>query len=205
MFYDPRNDPHGLPRDPFKSLVVPRPIGWISTVSSDGVFNLGPYSFFNGVSTDPAVVMFGCGGGTLADGKKDSWKNAEDTGEFVVNIVDETQHREMNETSADVPPDVDEFVLAGLTMEPSQAVKPPRVKGAPVHLECEFLQAVELPSDVPGKRNAMVLGTVVGIHIDDSIITDGFVDMKKFRPVARLGYMDYTVVDNVFTMLRPGM
>ena len=87
----------------------------------------------------------------------------------------------------------------------SQKVKPPRVKGAPVHLECEYLQTVELPTDVPGRRNAIVLGTVVGIHIDDRILTDGFVDMKKFRPVARLGYMDYTVVDNVFTMLRPGL
>lgn len=205
MFYDPRNDPHGLPRDPFKSLVVPRPIGWISTVGADGVFNLGPYSFFNGVSTDPAVVMFCPGGGALADGRKDSWKNAEDTGEFVVNVVDEVQHLEMNETSAEVPPDVDEFTLAGLTMERSTAVKPPRVKGAPAHLECEFLQTVELPSEVAGRRNAIILGAVVGIHIDDRILTDGFVDMEKFRPVARLGYMDYTVVDNVFTMLRPGL
>ncbi len=203
MFYEPPKQDHGLPRDPFKSLVVPRPIGWISTLGADGVLNLAPYSFFNGVATDPAIVMFCPGGALVPKGQKDSWRNAEETGEFVVNVVGHAQHREMNETSADVPLAVDEFALAGLEVEPSRLVKPPRVKGAPAHLECIYLKTVELPSDDPDSRNAVVLGTVIGIHIDDSIITDGMIDMDKFRPVARLGYMDYTVVDNVFTMLRP--
>ena len=204
MFYEPPKADHGLPRDPFKSLVVPRPIGWISTLSVNGVANLGPYSFFNGVATDPAIVMFCAGGALVPKGRKDSWRNAEETGEFVVNLVDHAQHREMNETSADVPPEVDEFALAGLEPEPSRLVKPPRVKGAPAHLECRYLQTVELPSNDPNSRNAVVLGTVIAVHIDDAILTDGMIDMDKFRPVARLGYMDYTVVDNVFTMLRPG-
>ncbi len=204
MFYEPPKHDHGLPLDPFKSLVVPRPIGWISTLGADGVLNLAPYSFFNGVATNPAIVMFCPGGAPVPKGQKDSWRNAEETGEFVVNVVGYTQRREMNKTSANVPPAVDEFALAGLEVEPSRLVKPPRVKGAPAHLECTYLKTVELPSDDPDSRNAVVLGTVIGVHIDDSIITDGMIDMDKFRPVARLGYMDYTVVDNVFTMLRPG-
>ncbi len=199
MFYDPRIGDHHLPRDPFKSLIVPRPIGWISSISGDGVVNLAPYSFFNGVAANPAVVMF-CPGGAA---RKDSLKNVEETGEFVVNVATDGQRLEVNETSAIVPPEVDEFALAGLEALPSRDVKPPRVAGAPAHLECKHLQTVTLPADDPASPNAMVLGLVVGIHIDDAILTDGMVDMAKFRPIARLGYMDYTVVDNVFTMMRP--
>ncbi len=199
MFYDPRIGDHNLPRDPFKSLIVPRPIGWISSISGDGVVNLAPYSFFNGVAANPAVVMF-CPGGAA---RKDSLRNVEETGEFVVNVATDGQRLEVNETSAIVPPEVDEFALAGLEALPSRGVKPPRVAGAPAHLECKHLQTVTLPADDPQSPNAMVLGLVVGIHIDDAILTDGMIDMAKFRPIARLGYMDYTVVDNVFTMMRP--
>lgn len=205
MFYDPTRQDHGLAGDPFKSLVVPRPIGWISTLSADGVVNLAPYSFFNAVSTNPAVVMFCPGGGVPPNPQKDSRRNAEETGEFVVNIVSDAQREQMNETSAEVPPEIDEFALAGLEALPSRLVKPPRVAGAPIHMECTYLKTVDLPADVPESPNAIVLGQVVGVHIDDGIITDGFIDMDKFRPVARLGYMDYTVVDNVFTMIRPDM
>ena len=204
MFYDTAANDHGLAFNPFKSCVVPRPIGWVSTVSHEGIVNLAPFSMFNQLGYDPPIVMFSgsCRPGTGE--RKDSVTNAEETGEFVVNVVGHAQRREMNETSANVPPAVDEFALAGLEVEPSRLVKPPRVKGAPAHLECTYLKTVELPSDDPDSRNAVVLGTVIGIHIDDSIITDGMIDMDKFRPVARLGYMDYTVVDNVFTMIRPG-
>ena len=200
MFYDPRVGDHHLPHDPFKSLIVPRPIGWISTISGDGVVNLAPYSFFNGVASAPAVVMF-CPGGAA---RKDSLANVEETGEFVVNVATDGQREQMNETSAVVGPEIDEFALAGLEPLPSRVVKPPRVAGAPVHMECRHLQTIVLPSDYPGAPNHMVLGLVVGIHIDEAILTDGMVDMAKFRPIARLGYMDYTVVDNVFTMMRPG-
>ena len=201
MFYDTLKNDHGLRYNPFKSLAVPRPLGWISTLSKDGVVNLAPYSFFNGVSTNPAVVMFAPGGSK----RKDSLINIEATGEFVVNVATDGQRLEMNATSAEVEAEVDEFALAGLEALPSRLVAPPRVGGAPVHMECTYLQTVTLPSDDPSSPNAMVLGLVVGIHIDDSILTDGMVDMTKFRPLARLGYMDYTVVDNAFTMLRPGM
>jgi flavin reductase (DIM6/NTAB) family NADH-FMN oxidoreductase RutF len=201
MFYDPRLGDHHLPHDPFKSLIVPRPIGWISTISGDGVVNLAPYSFFNGVASGPAVVMF-CPGGAA---RKDSLRNVQETGEFVVNVATDGQREQMNETSAVVGPEVDEFTLAGLETLPSRVVGPPRVAGAPAHMECRHLQTITLPSDNPQSPNHMVLGLVVGIHIDEAILTDGMVDMAKFRPIARLGYMDYTVVDNVFTMLRPGM
>jgi flavin reductase (DIM6/NTAB) family NADH-FMN oxidoreductase RutF len=201
MFYDPRIGDHHLPRDPFKSLIVPRPIGWISSVSGDGVVNLAPFSFFNGISTNPAMVMF-CPGGAA---RKDTLANVEATGEFVVNVATDGQRLEMNATSAEVAAEVDEFALAGLEALPSRLVAPPRVAGSPVHMECSYFQTVALPADDPSSPNAMVLGLVVGIHIDDAILTDGMVDMAKFRPIARLGYMDYTVVENVFTMLRPGM
>ena len=201
MFYDPRVGDHGLPHDPFKSLIVPRPIGWISTISGDGVVNLAPFSFFNGVASGPAVVMF-CPGGAQ---RKDSLANVEETGEFVVNVATDGQREQMNETSAVVGPEVDEFALAGLGALPSRDVRPPRVAGAPAPMECRHLQTITLPSDNPQSPNHMVLGLVVGIHIDEAILTDGMVDMAKFRPIARLGYMDYTVVDNIFTMLRPGM
>ena len=147
MFYDPREGDHGLPHNPFKSLIVPRPIGWISSVSGAGVINLAPYSFFNGVASDPAVVMFCPGGAT----RKDSLHNVEETGEFVVNVATDGQRLEMNKTSAHVPPEVDEFVLAGLEALPSERVAPPRVAGAPVHMECTHLQTVNLPADMPYK------------------------------------------------------
>jgi len=203
MYYEPDRDAHGLPRDPFKSLVVPRPIGWISTLGRDGVVNLAPYSFFNGVSTNPTMVMFCPGGVRPGGGVKDSRRNAEESGEFVVNIVGEAQREAMNLTSADVGPEVDEFTLAGLEALPSRRVRPPRVAGAPAHLECTYFKTVELPADDPASTNAIVIGRVVGIHIDETILSDGLIDMARFRPVARLGYMDYSVVDNVFTMLRP--
>ena len=202
MYYEPGHQHHGLRHDPFKSLVVPRPIGWISTVCRDGIVNLAPYSYFNAVSHNPPVVLFGPGPHPSKQ-LKDSRRNAEETGEFVVNIVIDELREQMNFTSADSPSDVDEMARAGLEPLPSRLVKPPRVAGSPAHLECKYLQTVELPSDDPTAAPAIVLGTVVGIHIDESILTDGMVDMNKFRPVARLGYMDYTVVDNVFTMNRP--
>ena len=198
MFYETKDNKHGLPRDPFKSCIVPRPIDWITTLSADGVVNLAPYSFFNGVSSDPPMVMFSNNGPA-----KDSLVNCEATGEFVANLATWELRDQMNETSAGVGPEVDEFTLAGLETEPAQLVKPPRVKAAPMHLECLYHQTIELPSGTPGTRNAMVLGRVIGVHIKDEVLTDGMVDMSKIKPIARLGYMDYTRVDTVFTMNRP--
>jgi len=198
MFYETKDNSHGLPHDPFKSCIVPRPIGWITTLSRDGVVNLAPYSFFNGAALNPPMVMFSSNGP-----EKDTLVNCEQTGEFVANLATWELRDQMNETSAQVDPAVDEFTLAELEAVPARLVKPPRVKAAPIHMECLYHQTVELPCDVPGERNAIVLGRVVGIHIDDAVLTDGLVDMAKLKPIARLGYMDYTRVDLVFTMKRP--
>lgn len=202
MFYETK-DPHGLKHNPFKSLIVPRPIGWVSTIDARGVVNLAPYSFFNGVGSDPPTVMF-ASEGTHTDGDfKDSATNVRETGEFVCNLATWELREPMNATSEHVPRSVDEFELAELTPSPSRLVAPPRVAESPVHLECTHLQTVELPSNDPERPTLVVFGRVVGIHIDDSIIRDGMIDMDVFKPIARLGYMDYTVVDNVFTMRRP--
>jgi flavin reductase (DIM6/NTAB) family NADH-FMN oxidoreductase RutF len=202
MFYETK-DHHGLKHNPFKSLIVPRPIGWVSSQDSNGIVNLAPYSYFNGVGSEPPTVMF-ASEGTHTDGDfKDSATNVGETGEFVCNLATWELREAMNATSAHVARSVDEFELAGLTREPSRLVKPPRVKESPVHLECVHLKTVELPSNDPERPTLVVFGRVVGIHIDDSIITGGMIDMNLFHPIARLGYMDYTKVDNVFTMRRP--
>ncbi len=201
MFYRP-HEPHGLPHNPFKSCVVPRPIGWITSYSPEGVLNLAPFSFFNAVSSDPPFVVIGVNG-RQPHGPKDTVTNIEATGEFVCNLATWDLREAMNKTSAPAPAEVDEMAYAGLSPEPSELVKPPRVAESPIHLECEHHQTVDLPSDDPEGRNATVFGRVVGIHIDESVLTDGLVDTAKLRPIARLGYMDYAVVDEVFTMMRP--
>jgi flavin reductase (DIM6/NTAB) family NADH-FMN oxidoreductase RutF len=203
MFYETRNH-HGLKRDPFKSLVVPRPIGWISSMDASGRVNLAPYSFFNAVASAPPMVMFSGNGLHGEGGLKDSVKNAGETGEFVCNLATWELREQMNASSGMLPRDVDEFEVAKLTPVPSKLVRPPRVAESPAHLECVWLKTVPLPSDDPDEPNNVVFGKVVGIHIDESIILDGMINMNVFRPIARLGYMDYTVVDSVFTMRRPG-
>ncbi len=202
MFYETSDNRHGLPHDPFKSCIVPRPIGWISTLSAENVVNLAPYSFFNGVASDPPMVMFSCLG-LPPRPNKDTLANCADTGEFVFNLATWDLREEMNATSAAVNPDADEFELAGLEKAPSILIKPPRVKASPIHMECVVHQIVDLPGTDPKARNAMVLGRVVGIHIDESVLTGGLIDMDKLRPIARLGYMDYSRVDLVFGMQRP--
>ena len=205
MFYEPDKKNHCLPRDPFKSLVVPRPIGWISTLDEDGRPNLAPYSFFNAVASDPPCVMFAAGLRPEAVAFKDSQANAEKTGEFVVNMATYDLREQMNISSAGLPAGQNEFEAAGLETLPSSMVKPPRVKGAPVHLECKYLQTVKMPSWDPERGNYVIFGRVVGIHIADEVINDkGFVDVTRFRPISRLGYMEYAVVNDVFVMNRPG-
>ncbi len=201
MFYK-IGGPHGLPHDPFKSCVVPRPIGWISTIGADGAVNLAPYSFFNAVATEPPMVMFSSNG-KQAHGTKDSVANAEATGEFVCNMATWDLRDPMSQTSRPVPSEVDEFELAGLETQPSELVKPPRVKASPIHLECVYHQTLELPCDIEGGRNAICLGRVVGVHIRDEFLTDGKVDIARIKPLARLGYQDYTVAEKVLTLSRP--
>ncbi len=201
MYYDAEKGDHGLPYNPFKALVVPRPIGWISTLDEDGVANLAPYSFFNAAAFDPPYVMFCSGGQNPERPHKDSARNAEASGEFVVNVVGLAQAEQMNQTARWVASDVDEFALVGLEKEPSVAVNAPRVKGAPAHLECRHHQTIRLPSNTPGYDNLVVMGKVVGIHIDDSVITDeGLVDPLRYNPVARMGYLDYLAVESLINL-----
>lgn len=200
MFYEPK-DGHGLPRNPFKALVVPRPIGWISTRSPAGVNNLAPYSFFNALADEPPIVMFSSNG-LHPHGAKDSADNAIAAGEFVVNVATWDLRHAMNASSELVPPEVDEFRIAGLTAAPCRVVTAPRVKEAPVSMECRVIRDVVLPHWGDG-RNVVVFGEVVGIHIDERVMTDGFVDTAKLRPIARLGYREYAVVNETFAMDRP--
>lgn len=200
MFYDAIENRHGLKHDPFKALIAPRPVGWISTVSKSGDCNLAPYSFFNAVSERPAYVVFG------SAGIKDSLRNIAETGEFACSLATYELREHMNMTSASVPYGVDEFPLAGLTAAKSRLVAPPRVKESPVAFECRHHQTIALPG---AGRHAggyhMVIGLVVGVHIDDRYVTGGVVDTAAMRPIARLGYMDYAVVtpETVFTIHRP--
>ena len=197
------DQPHGLKHNPFKSLVAPRPIGWVSTVNKDGVVNLAPFSFFNAVADQPPIVIIACNGSHREGGAKDTLANIRETGEFVCNIATWELREQMNLSSGDAAHGVDEMALAGLAAEPSRLVKPPRVALAPAHLECVHLQTVELPSTRDGAANNTIFGRVVCVHISEAIIRDGMIDMTRFQPIARLGYNDYTVVREVFTMLRP--
>jgi flavin reductase (DIM6/NTAB) family NADH-FMN oxidoreductase RutF len=198
VHYEPKLKNHGLPHDPFTAIVVPRPIGWISTLDAKGAVNLAPYSFFNAVSARPPFVIFG------SSDPKDSQNNAEATGEFVVNLATWELREQVNQTSAPLPPGVDEAALAGLEMVPSVKVRPPRVKRSPVALECVYTASHPVASR-DGRRYAasIVVGEVVSIYIDDAVIVDGRVDPMRLRPIARLGYMDYGLTEGVFSMPRP--
>jgi flavin reductase (DIM6/NTAB) family NADH-FMN oxidoreductase RutF len=203
MHYDTETNRHGLRHDPFKALIVPRPIGWISTVDGKGVRNLAPYSFFNAISDRPPVVLFSSGG------RKDSLRNIEETGEFTCSLAIWDLREQMNLSSATVAPGIDEFEVAGLEAAPSRFVKPPRVARSPAAFECRHWKTVEMPApDSPSRPTySVVFGLVVGIYIDDAYVKDGIVDAGAMRPLARLGYMDYSVVtpETIFSMNRPAV
>ena len=205
MFYRPAEG-HGLPRDPFKAIVTPRPIGWISTLDAEGRANLAPYSFFNGCGDAPPLVMFAQSGRkSRPEPEKDSIANIRATGEFACNIVGHGLREAMNVTSGTYAAGEDEFTLAGLTKAPGVAIEAPHVGEAPAVLECRLVKIVdELPSWHEHAFNIMVIGEVVGVHIDDACLRDGRLDILTYNPVARLGYMDYTTVREVWEMKRPG-
>jgi flavin reductase (DIM6/NTAB) family NADH-FMN oxidoreductase RutF len=198
MFYDVRKNDHGLPHDPFKAIVAPRPIGWITSMSAAGEINLAPYSWFNGVSSRPPMVMFS------SETRKDSLAFIEETKEFVCNFTTYELREQVNLTSAPLARGVNEMASAGLAAAPSQLVRPPRVAASPCGLECRLLQIVDL-RDLDGQTSQryVVFGQVVGVHIDDRFIKDGRLDTAAMQPIARCGYNDYAVVDKVFPMLRP--
>lgn len=197
LFYEPRHG-HGLRYNPFKAIVAPRPIGWISTVDRAGRPNLAPYSFFNALADDPPIVAFASGG------LKDSAYNAKETGEFVFNLATVAMAEAMNASSESVPRGVNEFDLAKLAMAPSRLVRPGRVAGTPAAFECKVLKVLEL-DDLDGKPTDtfVVIGQVVGVHIDPRYIKDGRFDTAAAQPIARCGYHDYAKVTEVFEMVRP--
>jgi flavin reductase (DIM6/NTAB) family NADH-FMN oxidoreductase RutF len=198
VYYEPSRNDHGLARTPFTALVVPRPIGWISTINPAGKVNLAPYSYFNAVSNRPPMVMF------ASTEPKDSRHNAEVTGEFVASLASFDLREEMGRSSEPIGRHESEPELIGLDMTPSRLVRTPRVAGAWAALECRYTQTVVL-KDGNGAElsSAMVIGEVVGVHIDDRLIADGRVDITRAQPIGRLGYRDYVTVAESFSMQYP--
>ena len=193
---------HGLAFNPLKAIVSPRPIGWISSIGANGIHNLAPYSFFNAVSETPPMVAFSGSPGTQGD--KDTVKNIEETGDFVVNIVSSSLMNAMNITSASLPHDISEFDQAQLTPKPSRLVSSPHVAESPCYLECQLWKIIDLPQAPDESKSRLVIGEVVGIGIDDAIITpEGKIDVAKYQPAARLGYKDYAIIDKMFELDRP--
>lgn len=200
MYYEPHaRDRALLPHDPFKAIIAPRPVGWVATAGPDGEVNLAPYSFFNAVCDRPPIVAFS------SAGRKDSMTFADEGGEFVWNLATYALRERMNLTSANLPRGTSEFEHAGLTMAPCQLVRPPRVAESPAALECRVLSVTELHDlDGASTDHHLVIGQVVGVHLDDAAIIDGRFDTAGVRPVARCGYKgDYAVVTELFEMLRP--
>lgn len=199
-FYEPAKG-HGLPHDPFKAIVGPRPIGWFSTLDEQGQVNLAPYSFYNALCDAPPIVGFS------STGRKHSLRNVEATGEFVANFVTKALGAAMNLTSSEVAPGVDEMALAGLTPASCRIVAPPRVAESPAALECKLLQIVQLRS-LEGKplEQYLVLGQVVGVHIAKAYLVNGRFNTGAAQPILRAGYRgDYAEVGGMFEMLRPGI
>ncbi|HEV7337892.1 MAG TPA: flavin reductase family protein [Bosea sp. (in: a-proteobacteria)] len=198
MIYSSSGEPHDLKHDPFKAIVAPRPIGWISAVSAKGEVNLSPYSFFNAISSRPNIVMFS------SENRKDAVAFIEETGEFTCSLVTRALAEQMNLTSAPLPRGESEFTHAGLAMAPSRFVRPPRVAASPAALECKLLSVQQL-RDLDGQEvpRWMVLGQVVGVFIDEAYVRDGRFDTAGANPIARCGYADYAEVTELFSIARP--
>jgi flavin reductase (DIM6/NTAB) family NADH-FMN oxidoreductase RutF len=192
-------------RETYKLLigcVVPRPIAWVSTVDISGVRNLAPFSFFNAIGSNPPAISIAISYASGPDQRKDTLRNISDTGEFVVNIVDEDLAQAMNATSANYPPDVDEFDAAGVTAAPCVAVRPARVAGAPVSLECKLFTLVPVGQG-PGSAT-LVIGVIHMIHVRGDVInTQYYIDITNLRPIARLAGASYAYVHETFDMARP--
>jgi flavin reductase (DIM6/NTAB) family NADH-FMN oxidoreductase RutF len=201
IFYEPHaRDRALLPHDPFKAVVAPRPVGWVSTLGADGAVNLAPYSFFNAVCETPPMVAFS------SVGPKDSSTYAGETSEFVWNLATWDLREGMNASSASLPRGESEFAHAGLEAAPSRLVAPPRVAASPCALECRVVHHLELENlDGTPVGQHLVIGQVVGVHIDEAFVAgDGRFDTAAAKPIARCGYLDeYAVVDSLFHMMRP--
>ena len=198
MFYETDTNKHGLAHDPFKAIVSPRPIGWIGTVSQDGTYNLAPYSFFNAIGDNPKLVMFS------SNTRKDTVTNAEASGVFSASLASRFLAEKINLSSVNAPPDVSEFDFAGLEAAPGRLIAAPHVRQAFAALECKVVD-IFTPKTLPGFKSGdlVVIGQVVGIHIDPQVVVDGKIDMAKAAPLARLGYRDFSDGSQTFEMVRP--
>ncbi len=199
MFYTPETRDHSiLPHDPIKAIVAPRPIGWISTLSKDGVSNLAPYSFFNAVGGMPPMLMF------ASEGLKDSALNAAETGEFVFNYASEHLTHEMNGSSLPAPRGVSEFEHLGIAAAESKTVAPPRVAAAHAAMECKVTSVIET-QDIHGAKTGavVIMGQVTGIHINDDVIRNGRFDVELAKPLTRLGYLDFGLTTGLHELPRP--
>ena len=204
MFYETKTNNHGLKHNPFKSCIIPRPIAWITTISNDGIDNCAPYSFFNGVSSDPPMIMFANNGSAIdGSGPRDTFSNIKENQEFVINISTFNTKDKMNKTSARLCRNVSEIEFASLETLDSRLVKPKRLKESPINMECTLYKIIDLPGITEDNYNGILIGKVIGIHINDEYIKDGKVDVKKIKPLARLGYFDYSVIDDFFSIKRP--
>ncbi|WP_137787507.1 flavin reductase family protein [Sphingomonas sp. 3P27F8] len=198
MRYQPDLDNHGLPHDPYLALVAPRPIGWITTLTKSGVVNLAPYSFFNIVGHRPSYLMFTSGT------RRHSQANAEEQGEFVANMATYGLRQYVNSSSASFDAEESEAGAMELALEPSVQVAPPRVKLSPIAIECKYERTIVMPAyEGVDYNSSIVIGRVVEVYIDDSVIVDGMVDVKRTDPLCRLGYLDYGAVGRVFSLPRP--
>lgn len=205
MFYRPGTEDHGLPRNPFNALITPRPIAWVATRDAAGASNLAPFSFFNGAAYEPPIVSVAFTGaklGALKGERKDTLANIRETGVFSVNLVPTSLKDAMNASAAHLAAGASEFEAAGVRELDCETIACGRIAESPAAFECELVQVVELPNDGPG-ANATVFGRVVGVHISDEILTDGFVDPTIYKPLARMGYLDYASIESVFTLKRP--
>ena len=200
MFYEPKKgSPFKI--DPFKSLVFPRPIGWISSISKNGIANLAPYSYFNAVADEPPQIMF-CSNGSSTNGKyKDSLSNILTTKVFVVNFATSTLRNQMNISSREFKPDEDEFILSNLKKKKSRLLKTPSVKDSPVNLECKLVKTIKLKSNSK-KISTMIIGEVIGIFINNKFIKNNRVDSVAMRYIARMGYSEYTTISSKFNLKR---
>ncbi|MBM3351717.1 MAG: flavin reductase family protein [Betaproteobacteria bacterium] len=199
MFFEPESRDRKLfPWDPFKGVVVPRPIGWISSMDQAGRVNLAPYSYFNGVLSRPRIVSF------CSETEKDAAAFAIESGEFAWSMATWDLRDQMNLTSAGLPRGESEFAHAGLATAPCRLIRPPRVAASPAAMECRVTQVLRV-TDAGGRETGgvVVFGQVVGMHIDERFMKNGRFDLAAVRPIARCGYDEYTVVERVFAMERP--
>jgi|TARA_B110000263_G_scaffold230114_1_gene224393 flavin reductase (DIM6/NTAB) family NADH-FMN oxidoreductase RutF len=199
MFYEPKNG-SPFPIDPYKSLIFPRPIGWISSMSKKGIANLAPYSYFNAIADSPPQVMF-VSSPTNSKIYKDSLNNILETKEFVVNFATSKTRNQMNMSSINAPSDIDEFSFAKIKKRKSKIVKVPSVSQSPVNLECKLLKKIKLKS-YSKNYAVLVMGEVLGVFINNKFIKDKRVDSKAMRYVARMGYSEYTIISSKFKMPR---